>query len=451
MSYDLAIKVDTVSKCYHIYSNPFDRLKHFIYPRLRLLAGASPKQYHREFWALKNISFEVKKGETIGIIGRNGSGKSTLLQIICGTMHPSNGIVETHGRVAALLELGSGFNPEFTGRENVYMNASIFGLSQDEIDAKFDEIEAFADIGDFIEQPVKSYSSGMLVRLAFAVIANVDADILIIDEALSVGDAYFVQKCMRFLRRFMKTGTILFVSHDISAVLNLCQKAILLDNGCIKGFDKPQKIAERYLEKLYESIQDENPDQITRDMETREGAANSVSDMRHDFINQNNLRNNIELFKFRDDGPSFGKGGARITKVVFLDENDREISWMASGERVKLAVFCASDTTLKSPIVGFGVKDRLGQTIFGDNTYLSYARHSIQIYREEKFKALFSFIMPIMPSGDYTISAAIAEGVQHNHVQHHFIHDALAFRVHSTSICHGLIGVPMDNIKIIKL
>ncbi len=195
---DTAIKVSNLSKCYQIYEAPSDRLKQFVVPRLQRLIGRLPKQYFREFWALKDVSFEVKKGETVGIIGRNGSGKSTLLQLICGTLSPSAGNLEVNGRVAALLELGSGFNVEFTGRENIYMNASILGLSQKEIDDRFDEIVAFADIGQFIEQPVKTYSSGMMVRLAFAVIAHVEADILVVDEALAVGDAFFTQKCMRF-------------------------------------------------------------------------------------------------------------------------------------------------------------------------------------------------------------------------------------------------------------
>jgi len=204
MCSDFVIKVEDLSKCYQIYDQPGDRLKQFLFPRLQDALGMHPRAYFHEFWALRSASFEVKKGETVGIIGRNGSGKSTLLQLICGTLAPSSGSIETKGRIAALLELGSGFNPEFTGRENVYMNAAVLGLGKNEIDACFDDIVAFADIGEFIEEPVKSYSSGMMVRLAFAVIAHVDADILIIDEALAVGDAFFTQKCMRFLRNFMK-------------------------------------------------------------------------------------------------------------------------------------------------------------------------------------------------------------------------------------------------------
>lgn len=220
---NIAIRVSNLSKCYQIYNAPRDRLKQFVLPRLHRLAGRAPKQYFREFWALRDVSFEIKKGETVGIIGRNGSGKSTLLQMICGTLNPTSGSIQTNGRIAALLELGSGFNPEFTGRENVYMNASVLGLRNEEIDTRFEDIVTFSDIGDFIEQPVKTYSSGMMVRLAFAVIAHVDAEILVVDEALAVGDAFFTQKCMRFLRNFMKTGTILFVSHDTGAVVNLSE------------------------------------------------------------------------------------------------------------------------------------------------------------------------------------------------------------------------------------
>ena len=244
---EIAIQVENLSKCYQIYDKPHQRLLQMIH--------RGHRQYYREFWALKDVSFTVKRGETLGIIGRNGSGKSTLLQLICGTLTPTSGTIKTNGRIAALLELGAGFNPEFTGRENVYMNASILGLSHEEIDARFDDIATFADIGDFIEQPVKSYSSGMYVRLAFAVIAHVDADILVIDEALAVGDAFFTQKCMRFLRNFMETGTVLFVSHDTGAVINLCDHAILLEKGAIKQQGSPKEVAQLYLANLYEAQQ----------------------------------------------------------------------------------------------------------------------------------------------------------------------------------------------------
>ena len=249
---DIAISVQNLSKCYQIYENPRDRLKQFVMPKMHRIAGKEPKQYFSDFWALKDVSFEIKKGETVGIIGRNGSGKSTLLQMICGTLNPTSGGVQTNGRIAALLELGSGFNPEFTGRENVYLNAAVLGLNKDEIDARFEDIAAFADIGQFIEQPVKTYSSGMMVRLAFAVAINVDPEILIVDEALSVGDELFQRKCFSRIEAIRASGaTILFVSHSGGTIVELCDRAILMDSGEKLAVGLPKLIVGRYQKLLY--------------------------------------------------------------------------------------------------------------------------------------------------------------------------------------------------------
>jgi lipopolysaccharide transport system ATP-binding protein len=245
---DKAIRVQSLSKCYQIYDKPHDRLKQSLYPSLQRLIGKPAKQYHREFWALRDVSFEIKRGETIGIIGRNGSGKSTLLQMICGTLAPTSGTVETNGRVAALLELGSGFNPEFTGRENVYMNGAVLGLTTEEIDERFDAIASFADIGQFIDQPVKTYSNGMSVRLAFAVQSQLDPDILIIDEALSVGDFFFQQKCFSYIRGLCDKGvTLLFVSHDMGTVRDICGRAIYLKEGQSQFVGQTQTAIRQFL------------------------------------------------------------------------------------------------------------------------------------------------------------------------------------------------------------
>jgi len=254
-SNDIAIKVENLSKCYNIYNQPQDRLKQSIFPRMQTLLGQPPKKYFREFWALRDVSFEVEKGETIGIIGRNGSGKSTLLQLICGTLTPTGGAVETKGRVAALLELGSGFNPEFTGRENVMMNGAVLGLSADEINKRFNDIADFADIGDFIEQPVKMYSSGMVVRLAFAVQAMVDPDILIVDEALAVGDEKFQRKCFARLEELKSKGTsILFVSHSGAQIIELCGKALLLEHGIRLLYAQPLHVVRAYQKLIYAPV-----------------------------------------------------------------------------------------------------------------------------------------------------------------------------------------------------
>lgn len=246
-SNDFAIRVSNLSKCYQIYKNPHDRLKQTLYPRFRAILRMVPKDYHRKFWALKNVSFNVKRGECVGIIGLNGSGKSTLLQIICGTVMLTSGTVRTNGRIAALLELGSGFNPEFTGRENIYLNASINGFSKKEIQARYDQIVDFADIGDFIDQPVKTFSTGMLMRLAFASHTILEPQILIVDEALAVGDMSFQIKCFSRMKKLQQNGTtILFVSHNLSTVLSFCDRAVYLRKGEQVEFGQVEVVAKRY-------------------------------------------------------------------------------------------------------------------------------------------------------------------------------------------------------------
>ncbi len=439
MSSEIAIKVSHLSKCYHIYEKPRDRL-------LQMLARGR-KQYYREFWALNDVSFVIKKGETIGIIGRNGSGKSTLLQMICGTLNPTNGYIETNGRIAALLELGSGFNPEFTGRENVYMNASILGLSRNLIDARFNDIAAFADIGDFIEQPVKTYSSGMMVRLAFAVIAHVDANILVIDEALAVGDAFFTQKCMRFLRAFMKTGTVLFVSHDTASIKNLCSKAIWFEKGNMMQTGAPKDVCERYLEAFYEAQQGKS---CTTEFNIPKKSKTTplIQDQRLSVLNHSNLRNDLQIFEFNPEAPSFGKGGALIENVQLLDKKNRPLAWVVGGEQVSLRVIVRIHQDLNRPIVGFSIKDRLGQVLFGDNTFLTYSDQFIDCQSGNALQANFVFYMPRLPSGEYSVSVAIANGTQESHVQHHWIHDAVMFKSESSSVSSGLIGIPMQEITL---
>lgn len=451
MSSEIAIKVDGLSKCYQIYDQPRDRLKQMILPRLQRAAGMPAKQYFREFWALKDVSFEVKKGETIGIIGRNGSGKSTLLQMICGTLNPTSGGIQTNGRIAALLELGSGFNPEFTGRENVYLNGAVIGLSKEEIDSRFYEIAAFADIGDFIEQPVKTYSSGMLVRLAFAVIAHVDADILVIDEALAVGDAFFTQKCMRFIHLFQrKGGTLFFVSHDTGAVVNLCSKAILLKHGQVVEVGAPKEVSEHYMETLYEASQVVNGTLTieTKGSDFQEQSSIEYRDFRQALIGASTLRNDIEIFRFTPETKGFGSGDAQIKSVQLLDQDGTPLSWIVGGEDVVLEIRCLARSGIARPIVGFQFKDRLGQIIFADNTYLAFEHNPHSIIQGEELIARFEFRLPVLPSGDYSIAVAIADGTQDNHVQHQWLHEALMVRVHASSICFGLVGIPMKNITL---
>ena len=444
---DIAIRVSNLSKCYEIYETPRDRLKQFVLPRLQRGLGATAGRYYREFWAVHDVSFEIKRGETVGIIGRNGCGKSTLLQMICGTLSPSSGSIQTNGRIAALLELGSGFNPDFTGRENVYMNAAVLGLSNAEIDSRFADIVAFADIGEFIEQPVKTYSSGMMVRLAFAVIAHVDADILVVDEALAVGDAFFTQKCMRYLRDFIKTGTVLFVSHDTASIRSLCNYAIWLEKGEVLQEGKPKEICELYLEAFYEAQQGKGSTTKLRAFKKVDESI-PIKDQRLEFINSSNLRNDLQVFKFDPEAASFGKGGARIHNVRLLDGAGHPLAWIVGGEKVTLRITAEIFDDLDSPIIGFHVKDRLGQELFGDNTFLSYRDDLVYSSNGSELQAEFTFFMPLLPAGEYSISTAIANGTQDVHEQHHWIHDAVVFKSESSSVAVGLIGIPMLEVAL---
>lgn len=448
---DVVIEVTSLSKRYQIYDRPGDRLKQFLLPRLARSTGRRPGQYFREFCALDDVSFVVRRGETVGIIGRNGSGKSTLLQMVSGTLSPTSGSIQVRGKVAALLELGSGFNPEFTGRENVFMNASLLGLTTRQTEERFERIAAFADIGEHIDQPVKTYSSGMLVRLAFAVIAHVDAEILIIDEALAVGDAFFTQKCMRFLRGFMATGTVLFVSHDTAAVRDLCNRAIWLEKGRMMAEGAPKEISERYLEAYYEAYQGK-AEATSRGRDRRSGAsASGWRDQRASLVNQSNLRNDLRVFEFDPEATSFGQGDARIHDVRLVDGDGHGLSWIVGGEAVALRVVVEALAPIRSPIVGFYFKDQRGQTLFGDNTYLRYRDEAIRFGAGEFFRVDFAFTMPLLPHGPYSIQVAVATGTQEDHVQQHWIHDALMIQSVSTSASTGLVGIPMDDITLQRL
>ncbi len=434
-SNEASIEVNGLSKCYQIYEKPQDRFK-------QLLFGGK-RNYYKEFWALADLSFKVNRGETVGIIGRNGSGKSTLLQIIAGTLQASTGTITNKGRVAALLELGAGFNPDFTGRENALFYAQILGLTAKQANERLADMIEFADIGEFVDRPVKTYSSGMFVRMAFSVIAHVDADVLIIDEALSVGDAFFTQKCMRFLRNFMKTGTVLFVSHDTSAIRNLCSRAIWLEAGKVLAQGDAKQVCDEYLKAFFETQQGKS---TTFKLKERRAEPIVLKDQRQDLLVHSNLRNDLRVIGFDINAAGFGDGRAQIVDVHFQDEFGAGLSWVVGGELVRLSVTADIEQTLKSPIIGFYIKDKLGQTLFGDNTYLTYMDSPVASNVGERLTASFSFVMPILPAGDYAITVAIAEGTQTDHAQLHWVHDALIFRSETSSIQSGLIGIPMQKI-----
>ncbi|AMD92096.1 ABC transporter ATP-binding protein [Desulfomicrobium orale] len=420
MSSDVAISLRGVSKNFHIYACPLDRLKQSLFRGRRT--------YYSEVRALEEVSFEVRRGETVGIVGRNGSGKSTLLQCICGTLTPSRGEIAVHGRVAALLELGAGFNPEFSGRENVYVNAALLGMERRDVEARFSGIAAFADIGDFLDRPVKTYSSGMFLRLAFAVMAHVRADILVIDEALAVGDVFFVQKCMRFLQEFRKTGTILFVSHDTSAVLALCERALWLKNGRVEAEGRAKSVCERYLAGIYGPAEP-----ATESNMPQEAPEAAVSDF--------STEDNPVAYAGLSVDQGFGEGGVELLQVSLRNESGRMLPSIQGGEMVRVVVRARALRTMSQPIVGFMCKDRLGQFLFGDNTWERYGE-GFPVGCGQVLEAVFAFRMPILAPGDYSVAVAVAEGTQEEHVQHVWVHDALAFKSHSSSLATGLVGVP---------
>jgi lipopolysaccharide transport system ATP-binding protein len=444
-----AISIARISKCHHIYERPEDRLKQIIIPRLQRLCGRTPSTFCRDFWALKDVSLNIRTGETLGVIGRNGAGKSTLLQILCGTLAQTAGSIETQGRVAALLELGSGFNPEFTGRENVYLNAAVLGLTKQQIEGRFDDIAAFAGIGEFIDQPVKTYSSGMFVRLAFAVIAHVDADILIIDEALAVGDAVFTQKCMRFLRRFKERGTLVFVSHDINSVINLCERALWLDQGTVRMLGNAKEVAEAYFQYTMQEVT-EAPQpapclpspRVVEAQTPRPQIATPVQPAHEE-------RPTITLFKNLQESTGWNTGGAKITAVRLLKNTGEESTVFQGGDVVRLEIEAAVSQELTSPIVGFFVKDKLGQALFGENTY-GYSQAVQSAAPGETLTGSFQFTLPLLPSGTYSMTVAIAEGTPTQNVQHHWLHEGVVFNVVTSRLWLGLVGIPYEKVLLSK-
>jgi lipopolysaccharide transport system ATP-binding protein len=448
MSSDLAmpsqgasiIQAHELGKCYKIYDNPKARLKQALW--------RGRKQYYREFWALRNVSFEVKRGESLGIIGCNGSGKSTLLQLVCGTLTATEGSLNTKGRIAALLELGSGFNPEFTGLENVYLNASLLGLSKEETDAKLEEILSFADIGDFINQPVKSYSSGMTVRLAFAVIAHVNPDILVVDEALSVGDAIFAQRCMRFIRRMREERCLLFVSHDAEAVKSLCSHALWMNQGNARSYGACKTVVLDYL-RFCQAISygEEITVTTTGNVSTKDDSDTSIIQEQGqapgDFQEQVHDYKVIATHKDNLTSASGWKTGyAELTETSIRPANTNlDSSILRGGEEVEIVIRAKANKDLEAPILGFILKDRLGQALFGENTLvIGSEAPKVEARKGDTLTAKFILRLPFLASGHYMLMASIANGDADSHTQHCWLEDAALVTVHSSRVRYGLVG-----------
>jgi lipopolysaccharide transport system ATP-binding protein len=382
--------------------------------------------YCRDFWALNDVSFEVKKGETVGIIGRNGSGKSTLLQLICGTLTPSAGSIETTGRVAALLELGSGFNPEFTGRENVYMNGAILGLTRDEIDARFDSIASFADIGEFIEQPVKTYSSGMLVRLAFAVSVCVEPDILIVDEALAVGDMNFQAKCITALSRIQEKGTtILFVSHDVGTIKSLCSRCIYLEHGKLKEIGPAPDVAELYVRVMREEMNAQN--QKSNYVLPIVGWCNKENNIVFGNKGKTELKQSA-VFDNRVAEFRYGSGGVRVTYVELLNAKDEEIALVGFDQEVKVRIYVKAFSA-QGISVKFNVFDAKKINLTGCD-FFQAGHEPLQTVTGGSYLVEYNLRLPLQ-DGNYSLRAQVTSSVKSGETKEFLdvIEDAVVFRV----------------------
>ena len=424
MMNNIAIKVSHLSKVYKLYDKPIDRLKESLHPL--------KKKYHKEFYALNDVSFEIKKGETVGIIGKNGAGKSTLLKIITGVLTPSSGHVHVNGRIASLLELGAGFNPEYTGVENIYLQGTLMGYTKEEMESKIQAILDFADIGDFVYQPVKSYSSGMFARLAFAVAINVEPDILIVDEALSVGDMKFQQKCYRKFREFQEAKkTILFVTHDTSIIINYCTYVAWINNGVKVEEGLPEVVCKKYM-----SVMSYNEESQKSNI-----TSSYVSDISHDI-----------KWVYTNNFESFGKKQVVIVSAVLVDQNEQAIQILKGGENITLKLKIHSYDEFSNLIVGFIVHDHLGNSIFGSNTCIdNYG--DIIFTKDSEYIVDFNFDLPYLGNGEFSISPAIAEGSQDDHIQQFWVHDMLNIKINSELISANsglLIRNINSTIKVIR-
>lgn len=415
---DPVVSFEGVSKSYPIYDSPGDRLKELLsFNRLR---------YHRDFWALQGVTFDIKPGETFCIIGENGSGKSTLLQIIAGILTPTSGAAKIHGRVAALLELGSGFNPEFSGRDNVYLNAAILGLSSTEIDRRYNDIAAFAEIGEFIHQPVKTYSSGMVVRLAFSVAIHVDPQILLVDRALAVGDIYFRQRCMRKVHDLRQNGvTIVFVSHAIGDVKAIGDRTMWLDKGSIREIGTTDAVVAKYLAAMVEKdstyIQQKKPARsLTRSSTRAPEIVDTIPNIDH----------------------RYGDGRAEVIGIAILDGFGRPVHLLEPASRIVVRISVRANEEIELPIVGFMLRNHLGIDFAGTNT----AREGHQLppmTPGDIFTVDFHVDLPELYPAFFSFSPALADGTLHHYRNCDWIDNAITLQMgHSEGQIYGYLHLP---------
>jgi lipopolysaccharide transport system ATP-binding protein len=399
-----AVEFQNVSKSYAIYDSPGDRLKE--------LLSIRRKKRHRDFDALRDVSFAVRRGETFCIIGENGSGKSTLLQIVAGILQPTSGTVAVNGRVSALLELGAGFNPEFSGRNNVYLNGSILGLTTRQIDERYQEIESFAEIGDFIDQPVKTYSSGMVVRLAFAVAINVDPDILLVDEALAVGDIYFRQRCMRKVHELRSRGvTILFVSHATADVKAIGDRALWLEHGCAMDIGDTDRVVSKYLARLVEK--DSKYLKAHPERRREAGTAGAAPEV---------------VTAIPNIDHRYGDGRAEVLGIAILDEAGRAVGMLEPCSRIVVRISVRAKAHVPLPMVGFMLRNQMGMDFAGTNT----AREGCELAAMDAGDIItvdFHVDLPELYPASFSFSPAIADGTLLEYRMCDWIDNAVALQM----------------------
>ena len=437
-----AIEVRGVSKFYNLYERPQDRVKE--------LFSLTKKKYHTLYKALDQVSFTVKKGETLGIIGRNGAGKSTLLKLITGVITPSEGSIETRGEISALLELGTGFNPEYTGYENIFLNGSMRGFSDEEMQEKVKEIVDFADIGEYMGQPVKTYSSGMFARLAFAVMISFKPEILIVDEALSVGDIFFQQKCNTFMKEEMKGVTKLLVTHDMNSIANMADRVILIDRGKIIREGKPLEVIEDYLKLLHTSVF-QSEEAAAKDEDARLNAATEAEAEALALEAAAREKEKAEIGWV--DAPKESIGGAQD---ILIDRcrmliNGEAVDVVKPGDAVRIELLLHSKKDADNIIIGYTFKDKYGNSIFAQST-LGEGIMIEGVKQGEVRKASLSFHWPEVKEGDYFLTLGLGEGYdQMVHTVQCWVHSVLHVQAIALQPMHGVINHVIEEFKIERI
>lgn len=421
MSSDIAINVANISKSFHAYKKPHDRLLQAIF--------RGKKKYYEEFNILNDISFQVKKGETLGIVGVNGAGKSTLLQIICGTLTPTNGEVEINGRVAALLELGAGFNPDFTGVENIKLSGQIYGLSEQEINNKLEDIIKFSGIGDYVYQEVKTYSSGMFVRLAFSVIAHLNPQILIVDEALAVGDFIFQQKCALYMKETLAGVTKILVSHDLSSIASMADRVLVLNKGKVVFLGEPQRGLAVYQKVARAAAENIEPELI---------------------VSTENTKNNCEEWISIDKSLQSGTGRAFIPSVRWSAGSLELGKTIEKNENLSINFIIDVKESIDYPIVGYQVQDRFGNAVFGENT--SSSSFPINSLTPGEYHIHMEIIWPQIAPGEYGVTIGIGNGFDStSHVVECWAHNVIVLGSVQVDPVHGIFNKNIDVFEISKV